>query len=74
MKAIFLGQDSMGFVHGQTYDLTSNIKQVHVGGYIFGEEKTCICLYDRNSRAWCPYSSLEKIFENWRFIDIYPVQ
>lgn len=76
MRAIFIGKDgSRGFKHGQTYELNSDIRPVHVGGgYIFGQEKTCICLFDRNSKAWCPYSSLEKVLENWHFLQVNSVQ
>ena len=75
MRAIFIGEDgSRGFKYGQTYELNSDIRPIHIGGKIFGQEKTCICLFDRNSKAWCPYSSLEKILENWRFLQVNSVQ
>ena len=50
MKAIFIGEDgSRGFKRGQTYELNSDIRPIHTGGgYIFGQEKMCICIYDRN--------------------------
>lgn len=70
MRAIFIGEDgSRGFKHGKTYELNSDIRPIHVSR----GEKTCICLFDRNSKAWCPYSSLEKILENWHFIQINPI-
>ena len=74
MKAIFIGEDgSRGFKRGQTYEVNSDIRPIHTGGgYIFGQEKMCICIYDRNSRAWCPYSSLEAVLKNWSFLSVYP--
>lgn len=44
----------MGFIIGHTYDLRSEIK-------------TCICLFDKHSNAWCPYDSVEAMLKNWKF-------
>lgn len=61
MRGIFIGKDSMGFKHGSVYDIRSNIKSLRTRGKDF----LCICIYDLNSKAWCPYQSLEKVLENW---------
>ena len=37
------------------------------GGIVFGDTIPCICIYDKNSMLWCPYQSLEKVLENWKF-------
>lgn len=49
----------MGFITGHTYDLRSEIKIVY--------SKTCICLFDKHSNAWCPYDSVESMLKNWKF-------
>lgn len=64
MKAKFIGKSSMGFISGRVYDIKSEIKSVWVGGL----EVMCIYIYDKNSKANCPYRSLENIMENWVFI------
>ena len=67
MKAKFIGTTSMGFRTGQLYNVRSKLKEVHCGGYIFGYDTLCICIYDNNSNAWCPYKNLEAVMENWDF-------
>lgn len=73
MKAKFIGNTSMGFKTGQIYELKSKLQiirkqppSVSCTGSSFSQP--CICLYDVNSKAWCPYSSLEAVFRNWRFL------
>lgn len=61
MRGKFIGNDSMGFKHGTTYSLRSDIKKMA------GIGVPCICLYDINSQAWCPYQNLETLLENWIF-------
>ena len=61
----FIGKDAMGFKHGATYNIRSDIQKVRIGGPVFGEWKNCICIYDINSKAWCPYSGLETVLRNW---------
>lgn len=61
MRGKFIGNDSMGFKHGITYNLKSDIKTVP------SVKEPCICLYDINSQAWCPYQNLETLLENWIF-------
>lgn len=59
VKGRFIGQDgSCGFRHGEIYTLTTSIRPI-VG--------QCICLQDRKTGNWCPYSSLEAVLENWEF-------
>ena len=60
MRAKFIGKDGCGFKYGQTYDLETSIRQVY---------GLCICLKDKNSMNWCPYSSLEALLENWIIVD-----
>lgn len=67
MKAKFIGKSGMGFVNGNTYDIRSEIQKVRKGGTVFGENMICICIYDNNSKSWCPYQSLEAIMKNWVF-------
>ncbi len=67
MKAKFVGKSSMGFVTGKIYNIRSKIQMVRSGGLIFGENIMCICIYDNNSNAWCPYESLEAVMNNWVF-------
>lgn len=65
MKGKFIGKSSLGFESGKTYNIRSDIKMVRNGGYIFGENLICICIYDKDSGAWCPYQSLESLLSNW---------
>lgn len=65
----FIGKTSMGFVTGRIYTIRSDIKDIYVGGKIFGESISCICVYDMNSSAWCPYQSLESVLKNWEYIN-----
>lgn len=80
MKGKFIGKTSMGFKHGQVYELKSEIKQIlnskhgytiaDIGGNpcLVASSMTCICLMDKNSSAWCPYQSLEALLKNWEFV------
>lgn len=61
----FIGKTSMGFCSGEIYRLRSDFKVVRIGGRIFGENIMCLCVYDTNSDAWCPYQSLEALLKNW---------
>lgn len=68
MKGKFIGKDSMGFKNGTIYSVRSDIKIIRKGGSIFGENMLCICIYDINSKTWCPYQSLEAVMRNWYFL------
>lgn len=67
VKAKFTGQSSMGFTHGKTYNIRTSVQDINSGGKI----KSCLCVYDRNSKAWCPYSGLEAFLKNWRVVAVY---
>lgn len=56
----------MGFITGNVYDIKSQIQMVRKGD---AENIMCICIYDKNSKAWCPYESLESVTKNWMFYD-----
>ena len=65
MKGKFIGKSSMGFQNGITYNIRSDIKMIRKVGSVFGNDMMCICIYDMNSKAWCPYQSLESVMKNW---------
>ena len=65
MKGKFIGKSSMGFRNGITYNIRSDIKMIKKGGSVLGNDMMCICIYDMNSKAWCPYQSLESVMKNW---------
>lgn len=69
MRGRFVGETSMGFTHGQIYDLKSSIEPIHFTTEWSKPEETkiCIVLRDKYSKAWCPYSSLEAVLRNWEF-------
>ena len=67
MKAKFIGKSSMGFVTGKTYDIKSKIQMIQKQGSPFTRITACICIYDNDSNAWCPYQSLEAVMKNWKF-------
>ena len=65
VSAKFVGKTSMGFRTGKVYKLQlvwRTIKK-RIGGPIFGHWETirCLCVYDVDSSAWCPYSSYEAL-------------
>lgn len=63
MVGRFIGNDFLGFKHGNLYYLKSKVENVYVDGRII----PCICLYDINSKVWCPYKDLESLLCNWEF-------
>ena len=65
MKGKFIRKSSMGFQNGITYNIRSDIKMIRKGESVFGNDMMCICIYDMNSKAWCPYQSLESLMGNW---------
>ena len=65
MKGKFIGKSSMGFRNGVTYNIRSDIKMIRKDGNVSGNDIMCICIYDMNSKAWCPYQSLESVMKNW---------
>ena len=54
MKARFVGKSSCGFMHGHSYCIYSRI------------DGQLIWIYDKNSRAQCPYESIDSFFANWK--------
>lgn len=54
IKAEFIGQTSCGFVSNGIYE----IKMVFKGKWIW--------ILDKHSAARCPYTSINKVAENWR--------
>ena len=56
MKARFIGKSSCGFIHGHSYCIYSRIR-----------DDRLIWIYDKNSKAQCPYQSLESFFANWKY-------
>ena len=62
MRGKFIGESSMGFYNGFIYNIRSDIRKINVSG----NNIMCICIYDTNSHAWCPYQSLESVMKNWK--------
>lgn len=67
VKARFIGQSGMGFTHGKIYPIRTAVQEVQCGDRV----KACLCVYDRNSKAWCPYSGLEAFLKNWKVEAVY---
>lgn len=67
MRGRFVGETSMGFVHGQIYNVRSEIKPLQITTNSKTKTQTCIVLRDKDSAAWCPYGSLEAVMRNWEF-------
>lgn len=63
MEAKFVGNSSMGFITGRRYNVYSEVQCIP------NMDRPCICIYDYNSSAWCPYTSLESVFRNWKFAE-----
>lgn len=61
MRGKFIGESSMGFYNGFIYNIRSDIRKINISG----NNIMCICIYDTNSHAWCPYQSLEALLKNW---------
>lgn len=55
MKARFVGKSSCDFIHGHSYCIYSRIR-----------DDRLIWIYDKNSRAQCPYESIDSFFANWK--------
>lgn len=70
MKGKFKGRSSMGFQNGVIYNIRSDIQKIRKGVTPFYEDMMCICIYDMNSNAWCPYNNLEAVLKNWELISI----
>lgn len=60
MRAVFIGNSSMGFRTGTVYTIKTACEMV--------DKKACLCVYDIFSNAWCPYSNLEMFLKNWRLV------
>lgn len=67
MVGRFVGETSMGFIHGKVYELKSSIEPIGFKDGFKMDMKTCIVLRDKYSKAWCPYNSLEAVLRNWEF-------
>lgn len=73
VTAKFVGKTSMGFKTGKTYRLQLIWRTIRkrIGGSIFGHWETmrCLCAYDLDSSAWCPYSSYEAFETYWKTLE-----
>ena len=65
MQGEFIGKTSMGFVSGKVYNIYSKIQRVKR----FGIPMLSICIYDKDSTAWCSYTNLESMMKNWNIIN-----
>lgn len=70
IKAKFIGRKSCGFEPGNIYELKTTCRDIHVRFSTAGKTKplSCLCVYDKHSNAWCPYTSLEQFLKNWELI------
>lgn len=64
MKGKFIGKTSMGFTNGKIYNIYSKVEKVTR----YGMPMLCICIYDKDSIAWCPYGTLEGLLKNWEIL------
>ena len=62
MQGEFIGKTSMGFVNGKVYNIESKVQKI----IKYGIPMLCICIYDKDSNAWCPYSNLETMIKKRR--------
>lgn len=67
MNGKFIGKSSMGFITGKTYEIESKKQLVRKGTFPFYKYMVCICIYDKNGSACCPYQNLESVMDNWEF-------
>lgn len=63
LTARFIGKSSMGFITGRIYQIRTECKEIMIDKYT-----PCLCVYDLHSRAWCPYSNLEIMLQNWQIM------
>lgn len=63
IRAKFIGQTSMGFETDREYTIRTTC-EIRKDGF-FSEPKALLYVYDINSNAFCPYSNLEMLLENW---------
>jgi hypothetical protein len=65
MKAIYIGTDtSRGFEKGKEYTIRTKVMPIHKNLSL--RSLFCLCIFDMNSKNWCPYSNLELVFDNWK--------
>lgn len=71
MKAKYIGNSSLGFVHNETYDIDIYMDYVVQKKYLGPNKKVhCICIFDiYNHHRWCPYESINVVFRFWEFDD-----
>ncbi len=63
IRAIFIGEDSLGYRKGQTYTLLVN------ESHAFGFGGVPITITREDGRGLCPYSSVESFRNNWNVIE-----
>jgi len=61
MFCFFTGKTSCGFVVGKVYDIKTKL--------VVRDDKAYLLVKDAHSDAFCPYSSLEKFFDNWVLVN-----
>ena len=59
--AVFIGRDSCGFKNNHIYCIKVWLNTN--GGYSW--------VYDQNSNARCPYSSIDTLNQNWHILENY---
>ena len=69
MKATYMGGNTSGFVHLNTYDIYSKLQIASIPYGNIYKPMLCICIYDSNSNGinFIPYKSLEEVLCNWKF-------
>lgn len=65
LTAQFIGETGMGFIGGKVYQIRTECKEIMLDS----RPTPCLCIYDLHSDAWCPYSNLETILQNWKIIN-----
>ena len=61
MICFFKGKTSCGFTANRPYDIRTKL--------VVRNDKAYLLVMDTRSKAFCPYSSLEKFFDNWVLVN-----
>ena len=67
MRATYLGGNTNGFVHLETYDIYSRVQIASLPYANIYKPRMCICIFNANGNGFAAYQSLEEVLLNWKF-------
>ena len=64
IKAKYIGRDSLGFLSGKVYEISTSVENVDLGSH----KKMCLVEKDKKSGNSCPYDRLEAFLKYWKVV------